>query len=54
MSAHNHDDVEVWIVYDSGDFVAVLNNEEDAKGMCSMLGEWHTYKRFAEVPAESE
>lgn len=46
MAAHMRDDGEVWIVYCSGDFVAILDNERDAENMCLMLGEFYTWQRF--------
>lgn len=46
MAAHSRDDDDIWIVYDSREFVAMFNNEHDAEMMCSWMGEFHTWKRF--------
>ena len=46
MTVHNQDDDEVWIVYNSGDFVAIVASESDAENICIMLGEWWTWKHF--------
>lgn len=43
---HMLDDDEVWIVYKSGDFVALVETEQEAENICSMMSEWWTWKKF--------
>lgn len=44
--AHTSNYDEVWIVYQSGDFVALVGSERDAEDICSMMGQWWTWRKF--------
>lgn len=49
--AHTSDQDEVWIVYNSSDFAAIVASEKEAEDICIMMGEFWTWKKLT---AQSE
>jgi hypothetical protein len=43
---------EVWLVYESGDLLCVVDSEHKAEGIC-LQGAYRTWKRFVTLTEET-
>ena len=48
----NQKDIEIWLVYESGDLLCVVDSESKAEDICAMH-EFRNWKRFV-APTEGE